>query len=84
MRRYDGNVSRPAERPSRPLTARESAVAALVARGHTNQEIATRLSIAPRTVAAHVEHILRKLRMRSRVQIAAWIAGRRAGEAPPP
>jgi DNA-binding CsgD family transcriptional regulator len=36
-----------------------------------------RLSIAPRTAEAHVENIRRKLQVRSRAQIAAWITEHR-------
>jgi non-specific serine/threonine protein kinase len=54
------------------LTPREREVAALIARGLTNQQIADQLVIAKRTAANHVEHILAKLGFRSRVQIAAW------------
>jgi DNA-binding CsgD family transcriptional regulator len=56
-----------------PLTAREMEVATLVAEGLTNGSIATRLSVAPRTAEAHVENIRRKLQVRSRAQIAAWV-----------
>jgi pimeloyl-ACP methyl ester carboxylesterase/DNA-binding CsgD family transcriptional regulator len=56
------------------LTARELQVAQLVADGLTNQAIASRLSVAPRTAEAHVENIRRKLGVRSRAQIAAWVA----------
>jgi DNA-binding CsgD family transcriptional regulator len=55
------------------LTGRELEVAALIADGLTNQAIASRLAIAPRTAEAHVENIRRKLGVRSRAQIAAWI-----------
>ncbi|HEY2519747.1 MAG TPA: alpha/beta fold hydrolase [Streptosporangiaceae bacterium] len=55
------------------LTGRELEVAALIADGLTNQAIASRLAIAPRTAEAHVENIRRKLSVRSRAQIAAWI-----------
>jgi DNA-binding NarL/FixJ family response regulator len=48
-------------------------VARLIADGLTNQAIATRLAVAPRTAEAHVENIRRKLEVRSRAQIAAWI-----------
>jgi pimeloyl-ACP methyl ester carboxylesterase/DNA-binding CsgD family transcriptional regulator len=60
-----------------PLTARELEVAGLVADGLTNHAIATRLSIAPRTAEAHVENIRRKLQVRSRAQIAAWVTEHR-------
>jgi pimeloyl-ACP methyl ester carboxylesterase len=59
------------------LTGRELEVAELVAEGLTNQAIATRLSVAPRTAEAHVENIRRKLQVRSRAQIAAWVTEHR-------
>jgi len=55
------------------LTGRELEVAELVAEGLTNGAIARRLSVAPRTAEAHVENIRRKLAVRSRAQIAAWV-----------
>ena len=64
----------PAEPPTGPLTARELDVAALVASGSTNREIATALDIAPKTAAAHIEHILTKLGAARRSEIAAWAA----------
>jgi DNA-binding CsgD family transcriptional regulator len=57
-----------------PLTPREREVATLVAQGLTNREIAASLFISERTVDTHVEHILAKLQMRSRSQVAAWTA----------
>jgi pimeloyl-ACP methyl ester carboxylesterase len=59
------------------LTGRELEVAALIAEGLTNQAIARRLSVAPRTAEAHVENIRRKLQVRSRAQIAAWVTEQR-------
>ena len=59
------------------LTDRELQVAELVAEGLTNQAIARRLSVAPRTAEAHVENIRRKLEVRSRAQIAAWVTRHR-------
>jgi non-specific serine/threonine protein kinase len=55
-----------------PLSPRECEVAALVARGRSNRQIAAELSIAERTAENHVEHILTKLGFRSRAQVAAW------------
>jgi DNA-binding CsgD family transcriptional regulator len=60
-----------------PLTARELEVAELIAEGLTNQAIARRLSVAPRTAEAHVENIRRKLQVRSRTQIAVWVTEHR-------
>ncbi|HEV7811062.1 MAG TPA: LuxR C-terminal-related transcriptional regulator, partial [Candidatus Limnocylindrales bacterium] len=62
------------EEPWRPLTAREFEVARLIAEGLTNGEIAQRLDIAPKTASAHVEHILAKLGVMRRAEIAAWTA----------
>ena len=52
------------------LTATESKVAALVVEGLSNPEIATKLLLSRRTVATHVSHILRKLGVNSRIDIA--------------
>jgi DNA-binding CsgD family transcriptional regulator/tetratricopeptide (TPR) repeat protein len=62
------------EEPWRPLTAREYAVAMLIADGLTNAEIGERLDIASKTASAHVEHILAKLGVTRRTEIAAWTA----------
>jgi DNA-binding CsgD family transcriptional regulator len=56
------------------LTRREQEIAALVARGLTNRQIADVLQIAERTAENHVQHILTKLGFRNRAQIAAWAA----------
>jgi non-specific serine/threonine protein kinase len=58
---------------SGPLTRRESEVAALIARGLTNRQIAEALFIAERTADTHVEHILAKLGLGSRTQVATWV-----------
>jgi DNA-binding NarL/FixJ family response regulator len=58
------------------LTGRELEVARLVALGHSNRSIAHTLVISERTVDTHVSHILRKLGIASRVQIAAWMFDR--------
>jgi predicted ATPase/DNA-binding CsgD family transcriptional regulator len=55
------------------LTRREREIAALVAEGLSNREVAERLVISKRTVDAHVEHVLAKLGASSRVQIATWL-----------
>ena len=60
------------KKPGDLLAPREREIAALVAQGLSNREIATRLTISERTAEAHVQHILNKLRGRSRSQIAAW------------
>ncbi|KDN21794.1 ATP-binding protein [Amycolatopsis rifamycinica] len=67
----------PAEPPATavlpPLTRRESEIARLVATGLSNREIAVRLVIAQRTAETHVLHILNKLDLANRTQVAVWV-----------
>lgn len=63
------------------LTKRELEIAALVADGMSNREVAETLVISRRTVDGHVEHILAKLDFTSRTQVAAWMAARTTGAA---
>ena len=58
------------------LTERERQVAALVAKGLSNHQIAHALSVSQRTAAAHIGNILAKLDFASRAQIAAWATAR--------
>lgn len=69
--RPDGAVAQRRKEGPR-LTARERQVAALVAQGYSNRLIGSTLSIAERTAISHVEHIMNKLGVNSRAQIAAW------------
>ena len=59
------------------LTKREREVAALIAQGLSNREIAARLVVAQRTAEGHVENILSKLGFTSRAQVAGWLAGQK-------
>lgn len=61
------------------LTRRESEIAGLVAEGLTNREIAEQLVVSPRTAEGHVAHILGKLGLTSRAQLAAWKAAQHHG-----
>jgi predicted ATPase/DNA-binding CsgD family transcriptional regulator len=61
------------------LSARELEVAALVAAGMTNPAIAAELFVSVSTVKTHVSHILTKLGLDSRVQLANWVAARDPG-----
>jgi non-specific serine/threonine protein kinase len=58
--------------PGGALTRRERQVTRLLAAGRSNREIAAELVIAVGTAGIHVEHILRKLDLRSRHQVADW------------
>jgi DNA-binding NarL/FixJ family response regulator len=59
--------------PSAPdaLTRMEAEVAGLAAAGLTNQQIAGRLFVSPKTVATHLSHVYAKLAVRSRTELAA-------------
>lgn len=59
---------------SSELSVRQLEVAALVARGLTNAEIAQQLEISPRTVSSHLDHIYDRLGLRSRAALASWLA----------
>jgi DNA-binding CsgD family transcriptional regulator len=59
-----------------PLSARESELAALIAQGLSNRQIADQLVISVHTVERHVSNILGKLALGSRSQIAVWVTER--------
>ncbi|RKF38872.1 response regulator [Paraburkholderia fungorum] len=66
----DASLAQPA--PDVALSARELEILAHIARGASNKEIARALAIAETTVKIHVQHILRKLKLGSRVQAAVY------------
>ena len=66
----------PDEAPASPLSPREEEVLVQIARGASNKEIARTLDIAETTVKIHVQHILRKLGLSSRVQAAVYASER--------
>jgi two-component system nitrate/nitrite response regulator NarL len=61
------------------LSPREHEILRCIARGASNKEIARELGIAETTVKIHVQHILRKLDLSSRVQVAVWASERGVG-----
>jgi DNA-binding NarL/FixJ family response regulator len=72
---YQQGQRRAAEEVAR-LTPRQREVAALIAEGLTNEEIAERTVLVNGTVANHVQAILSRLGLRNRTQIAAWAVER--------
>lgn len=62
---YLANAATSSLDPYETLTSRERQVLQLVAEGHTNPEIAARLSISPRTVEVHRAHLMHKLGLES-------------------
>ena len=63
-----------AQRKGVVLGAREEEVGTLVAQGLSNKDIAARLFLSVRTVETHVHHLLNKLGVNSRTQIAVWFS----------
>jgi DNA-binding NarL/FixJ family response regulator len=59
--------------PRGNLTPRELEIVLHVARGLSNRQISTELSISERTAGNHVAKILKKLGLNSRAQIASWV-----------
>ena len=64
------------------LSPREGEILREIVQGASNKEIARRLGIAETTVKIHVQHILRKLGLNSRVQVAVWASERGIGQQP--
>jgi two-component system, OmpR family, response regulator len=79
-RHADGNGNGTPAAPSRldALTSREREVLALLAEGIAPDDIADRLVISPKTVATHIQHVLAKLGVGSRVQAVALALHERA------
>ncbi len=54
------------------LTPREQEILELIAKGYSNKLIARELNISVGTIKVHVKHILKKLKLRTRVEAAVW------------
>jgi DNA-binding CsgD family transcriptional regulator len=59
---------------SRGLDAQELQVSLQVAEGATNREAAATLFVTPKTIETHLNHVYRKLGVRSRVELAAYLS----------
>jgi len=79
-RRPVATDKRPEDAASKPndLTGREEEILSLVSRGMTNKEVAGRLKLTERTVKHHMTSIMRKSKVRNRVE-AMLMFRRRAG-----
>ncbi|PIM71305.1 LuxR family transcriptional regulator [Streptomyces sp. JV178] len=77
----DSGRTAPATTAPCPLSRRERQVAALVAEGMTNRQIAAQLVLSPRTVDGHMESIMTKLDCSRRTQVVTWWA---ANQVPTP
>ncbi len=67
-------LRRSAEPVSQRLTPQELQVALVVARGATNREAGSALFLSPKTIETHLGRIYRKLSVRSRTELAAFLA----------
>lgn len=66
--------SRPSgDRDIQSLTPRERDIIKLIAEGLPNKVIARRLNITESTVKVHVKHLLKKMKLKSRVEAAVWV-----------
>ena len=66
------NSKGPATDRSRPLTKRELEVVDWIAAGKRNAEIGQILGCSARTVQKHVQHILEKLHLETRIAVCIW------------
>lgn len=64
-----------AERDIQQLTPRERDILKLIAQGLPNKLIARKLAITESTVKVHVKHLLKKMKLKSRVEAAVWVLG---------
>jgi len=71
--------ARPAGIDDARLTAREREILALLGKGYSNKLVARDLNLSVGTVKVHVKHILKKLRLRTRVEAAVWAVQNRGG-----
>jgi two-component system nitrate/nitrite response regulator NarL len=62
-----------AERDIQLLTPRERDILKLIAQGLPNKMIARKLTITESTVKVHVKHLLKKMKLKSRVEAAVWV-----------
>ena len=86
MPTWNGRQSGPIKKPgltylasaeSRPLTKRELEVVEWIAAGKRNAEIGQILECSARTVQKHVQHILEKLHLETRIAVCIWWYERR-------
>lgn len=74
VRRAAAELTRAAPVAGGELTALELRIAELVAEGATNKQVARAVSISVKTVEAYLTRVYRKLRVRSRTELASWLA----------
>jgi len=74
---FAGHLPKPDDPELDQLTARETEVLRLLARGYAYKEIARRLSISIKTVESHASAVLRKLQLSNRHELTDWAHRRR-------
>lgn len=72
--------AKPGNKEEAGLTPREHEILSYIAKGYSNKLIARELDISVGTIKVHVKHILKKLKLRTRVEAAVWaINSKQAG-----
>jgi DNA-binding NarL/FixJ family response regulator len=71
---HEFDTSRTVKQVRRALSPRETEVASLLAEGRSNKEIADRLDVSEPTVKKHIGHVLRKLALQDRLQVALFVS----------
>ena len=71
---HEFDNSQVAKQVRRALSPRETEVASLLAEGRSNKEIADRLDVSEPTVKKHIGHVLRKLALQDRLQVALFVS----------
>ncbi|MEU4238496.1 helix-turn-helix transcriptional regulator [Actinoplanes sp. NPDC026619] len=74
LRAAGDKVAGAAPAPGLPLTAQQERIAGLVADGATNREVAQQLHLSPRTVDHHLRNVFARLGVRSRTELARFLA----------
>ncbi len=67
-----GKQGKGVSRPTAPVSERESEVLRLIASGHSNKEIAARLTLSVKTVEAHKANAMKKLDLNGRIDIVKY------------
>ena len=85
VRKAEAEIGRVGLRPRAPavLTPSEHRVAELAASGLTTRQVAEAAFLTPKSVEGVLTRVYRKLGIRSRAELGAWMAGHEPEDPPP-